>query len=399
MTHDVVDYVIVGGGLAGLYYGYLLRTHRPSASFLILEAESHFGGRAFDVRFGSLTVPAGAGLGRFTQDRLLRTLMTDLGLPVETFPVRHAYSPRIRPVDIPTRFTELKRALATSTDDASRVSFRTLARAVWGPAVYEDFLRFNGYRDMEREDARETLSHYHIQDNYTRWTAFRVRWNDLTRTLCAAIGPTHLRTRQPVHAITRATDGTFRVKTRSVWTYTCRHVILACPIPVVQRLLPQHSSLYQGIGVQPFLRTYVQFDPASAAIVQRYIPQTTVVSNALQKIIPMDAQRGVYMIAYADNRNAVAVRALGPKALAAAVVREFRIPESLRIVRLRHCFWQIGTHYYRPLSVRFASRVSFRRQAQAPEPGIRVIGESVSTNQGWVEGALETARAAFFSTI
>ena len=67
---------------------------------------------------------------------------------------------------------------------------------------------------------------------------------------------------------------------------------------------------------------------------------------------------------------------------------------SLRILALKDFYWKIGTHYYKPLNRRlYSSREEFMRKAQHPEKGILVVGEAVSRNQGWTEGALESVEA------
>ena len=38
---------------------------------------------------------------------------------------------------------------------------------------------------------------------------------------------------------------------------------------------------------------------------KNYIPSYTIVMGPLQKIIPMDPNKGIYMIAYSDNKNSL----------------------------------------------------------------------------------------------
>jgi monoamine oxidase len=40
----------------------------------------------------------------------------------------------------------------------------------------------------------------------------------------------------------------------------------------------------------------------------------------------------------------------------------------------------------------YSSREEFMDKAQHPEKGILVVGEAVSRNQGWTEGALESVK-------
>jgi len=73
------------------------------------------------------------------------------------------------------------------------------------------------------------------------------------------------------------------------------------------------------------------------------------------------------------------------------------IPEySLELIAIKSYFWEIGTHYYSPLDrTRFKTRNQFIKEAQNPAENILVVGEMVSRNQGWTEGALESVEKAF----
>jgi hypothetical protein len=123
------------------------------------------------------------------------------------------------------------------------------------------------------------------------------------------------------------------------------------------------------------------------------------VATQLYKVIPMDAAKGVYMIAYTDNAGAKHY-ARNPEHLLPAshdfwareVERAFHLPaKTLKIDDLSIHNWTIGTHYFRPLDqARYASRGEFLRKVQNPRPGLWVVGEGISQNQGWTEGALES---------
>jgi hypothetical protein len=67
------------------------------------------------------------------------------------------------------------------------------------------------------------------------------------------------------------------------------------------------------------------------------------------------------------------------------------IPKGqLKITAIKDYYWPIGTHYYEPLKGSFKTRSEFIYKAQHPENGMLVVGEVVSRNQGWTEGALES---------
>jgi hypothetical protein len=118
----------------------------------------------------------------------------------------------------------------------------------------------------------------------------------------------------------------------------------------------------------------------------------------------MNTQKGVYMIVYNDNDNAVAMK--HKKRLGNTFEnREYycRLIEqglqlesnSLKLQDIKGFYWDIGTHYFEPLGPEFKNRNDFLRVAQRPKPGVFIVGEAVSRYQGWVEGALESVESVW----
>ena len=80
--------------------------------------------------------------------------------------------------------------------------------------------------------------------------------------------------------------------------------------------------------------------------------------------------------------------------LCSLIEKSLGIPKNtLKLITIKDYYWPIGTHYYTPLNKqKYGSREKFIQEAQNPEPGILVVGEVVSENQGWTEGALESVQ-------
>ena len=129
-------------------------------------------------------------------------------------------------------------------------------------------------------------------------------------------------------------------------------------------------------------------------VVQSY----TVLPGILQKIIPIDPEKGVYMIAYNDNRNSYILRKYlennekNREFYSRELEKSLDLPKhSLYLMGIRAYFWEIGTHYYKPLDMaKYKNRKQFIKEAQNPGENIFVVGEVVSRKQGWTEGALES---------
>ena len=84
------------------------------------------------------------------------------------------------------------------------------------------------------------------------------------------------------------------------------------------------------------------------------------------------------MTSYSDNQSA-------DKMYKYLKNRRVKYPSNERIF-----YWPVGTHYFKPLPRNWNSRKDFLEHVQNPRENLYVVGEMVSRNQGWTEGALES---------
>jgi hypothetical protein len=415
--NKVVDVIIIGGGIAGLYAAYQIkRIAPPNTTFLILEKNSKkwLGGRAGNETFYGANIVVGAGVGRKSKDHALIKLLKDTKVPNSEFTSERIYVPRalFQPDDIMKTMRTLKAEYNKRPEHYrySQKTFKQFFIETLGEGEYRSFVTSTGYTDFEEADIYETLYHYGMDDNVSGWTAIHVPWNDLTETLYQQIGGSkHFRFSSEVTRIRKIEDNPgsiFEVMTAAPQrhTYYANKVVVATTVDAVRKIVPgasSRSSIYQQIQGQPFLIVYAKFDRESTEIMKKYVTSFTVLEKGhLQKMIPMDPDKGVYMIAYSDNDHAKALKAKGAlentrkncEMYSKWAVDALGIPAStpLHIIAIKDYYWSIGTHYYEPLTKEFKTRSEFIRQAQHPEKGMVVVGEMVSRDQGWVEGALES---------
>ena len=133
---------------------------------------------------------------------------------------------------------------------------------------------------------------------------------------------------------------------------------------------------------------------------KQFVHGYTVVPGPLKKIIPMNSEKGVYMIAYTDNDDAKFLKDRlenTPKNrdyFCDVLEDALGIPDGvLQLIAIKDYYWPIGTHYYEPLKGPYKNRKEFIKKAQNPMPGMLVVGEMISMNQGWTQGALESVEA------
>lgn len=405
----IYDVIIIGAGAAGLYAAYTIKRLSPTTSFLILEKNSKhdgLGGRAGNDLFCGTQVVTGAGIGRRKKDKLLYRLLRELSINTTEFTVEPHYSetinPAIRDINPIKMIVEWKKKLKGA--DSSGVTFKSFATKILGAKEYNHFLLVSGYTDYENEDAHDVLYLYGMEDNFRRYTGFHVAWKEMISKIAETVGSDHIKFSHNVVALSNSQKSqSIQIYTSSPERfYSAKKVILATTISGIRTLLPEFS-IYKEIEGQPFLRVYGKFDKKSTHVMSEFVKGTTIVPGHLQKIIPIDSEKGIYMIAYSDNKHAMYLKPYLENTeqnrhfFCQIVEQSLGIPISgggLKLISMKPYFWDIGTHYYKPLNKRFyKTRTEFINHAQHPVKDVLVVGEVVSFQQGWTEGALESVQS------
>lgn len=405
------DVIIVGSGMSGLYAALQVKKLCPDLTCLVIERNQLFGGKAYEHRFENTDVVTGAGIGRKNKDKLLLKLMREFQVPIHYFETEHKYSDLIHPpCDVKATFALLKRTYESENHtNINTKTFKQYATAVLGKAAYKHFILCAGYSDYEQADVHDTLYHYNFDDNYNKWVGFSVPWKALVDKMVHSLGDKRIVivNNTEVTKIHNMADDIFEVVTTKRSSnstknkYYCEKLIIATDIDSLTRLIrtvvsPALTSLYTQIQGQAFLRLYAKFSRESVPHIKEKVQGVTVVEGPMQKIIPMNPDKGVYMIIYSDNKDADFFKKyfsnteFNRDALNRIFETSLGLEGKLRIESIKDFYWKNGTHYYKPLAPEFKNRQEFIRTAQHPYKNVLVVGEMISIHQGWVEGALES---------
>lgn len=394
MTTINVDIIIIGAGIAGLYSAYNIKKRSPNTSFLILEKNKskYIGGRANNEIFYGEEIASGAGIGRKKKDKLLYNLLEELKMPIHEYTVKHNYS--FNPINIKEMIEHLRNEY--NKKNYSGLNFKEFGLKVLGKKEYSDLILSLGYTDYENEDIYDTLYNYGLDDNTNSFTGFSIPWNTLVLKLATKIGYNNIKFSNPVSNINRI-DNDFIVDTDTN-KYICKKIIIATTITSIRQLLKM--NIYKDIEGQPFMRVYGKFNKNSIPIIKEYVKGFTVLPYPLQKIIPINPDNGIYMIAYNDNKNTNKLKKYQENneenryVYSRLLEKSLGIPDdSIKLIGIKSFYWNIGTHYYKPLDNKlYSNRNDFIKKAQHPEKNIIVVGEVVSKNQGWVNGALDSVK-------
>lgn len=381
MYDSMYDVCFVGGGIACLYAAYKLKQTNPDLKFIIMEKTNYIGGRVKTMPFAGQRVVKGAGIGRYEKDVLMKPLLHELDIKYIKVP-KHFHGGQRNDVFISKCLARLEKH--RNEVERSRDDFKSYAIRVLGRGVYRRFLVNVGYRDFEKADVFDTLDHYGFNDVMSTGHIMYIPWDELLEKLIKAIGRERIITKCNVRKIS-GEKGDMRVESvDGSAVIKARQVVVGVTVDAARKLLPNLKALH-GINGQPFLRIYGQLSrPLS------HIKQLTCVDSVIQKIIPINIEKNIYMIAYADNENALELQ----KATRDQVIHMFKgvVGEGVQVDKFKKAFWKTGTHYFPPLIEGFHSRDQFLKACQLPieYPGVAVVGEMVSHDQGWTQGALSS---------
>ena len=407
------DVIIIGSGMSGLYAALKVKKLCPDLSFLVIERDELFGGRSYDVSFENADVVTGAGIGRKNKDKLLLQLMKDFKIPIKVFETQHKYSSSIQPpCEVKSTFTYLKKIYDKENKNKvtkNHETFKQYAKNILGEDAYNHFVVCSGYSDYEKEDVYDVLYHYNFDDNYNKWVGFSVPWKTLVDKIVVSLGKNIINNTEVTKIYKE--DNYFEILTKNNSNssnnsnknksnkYYCEKVVIATDIDAVTNLIHNISpnpSLYYQIKGQPFLRLYAKFSKDSIPYLKENIQGVTVINGPMQKVIPMDPDKGVYMVVYSDNRDADFFKKYfknnekNRKIINNLLEKSLELEGKLHIESIKDFYWKNGTHYYTPLSSNFKNRQEFIKVAQRPDKNILIVGELISIHQGWVEGALES---------
>jgi hypothetical protein len=406
------DIIIIGAGISGLYSAYKILKYNPEKKILILEKNSkkYIGGRAGNYDFYDTSVVIGAGIGRLKKDKLLKKLLINLDILIKTSKTSHDYSTLINPhCNVKDIYMKIKHEFLNNPP--VHQTFKKYALTIIDIATYENFITCAGLSDFEKEDIYDTIYHYNMDDNYANFEMFSVPWSYLVQKLVDKVGIKNIKNNAEVikiEKIDQADNSKNYIisiknpKTNYKSNLSTKKIIIATTITSVLSLLP--NKIYKNIHGQPFMRMYAKFSKSMTKLLNAYVDTTTMVEGPLQKVIPINLEKGVFMIAYSDNEHALYLEKLvrNPEnsknqkevseKLCRLIETSLGIPKNtLEMIAYKPFFWNIGTHYYGVLdSKKYINREQYLEVAQKPSKNIRIVGEMISIDQGWTNGALDS---------
>lgn len=378
------DYIIIGAGISGLYTGYLIKKNNPNSKILILESNNYIGGRMGIDTFYSTRITTGAGIGRKNKDINLIKLLNELKVVYTEFKINTILAENITEIDITKIMKQLKTEYETNKDIKKPLKFKTFATEILGPILYKNFLINSGFHDYENEDAYSVLTDYHMEYNTSGWIGLSIPWVELINKLVNVIDKKNIKLKSTVTKVNTINKEVHINNANNNYSYIYKKLVVATTISSIEKLLK--LPMYKQIKAQPFLRIYAKINSEYIDIMKEKVPKMLIVSTLLYKIIPMNPNKGIYMIGYTDNYGAESLikHIEDKKYIEEMLAKSIDLPKIV-IDKLKHYYWKEGTHYFKPYKF---NKIEFINKAQHPKNNIFVVGECLSVDQGWTEGAI-----------
>ena len=421
------DYLIAGGGIAGLYTAYHLVQQFPTAKICILEASNRLGGRLHSIHLESdSTIEAGGARFNTQQHRILSLIHT-LGLDSKKIPITNdsKYIP-IQPdydPQLETFFPEIDDIIQKlqihihkhKIPDSKliKTNLLELVHQIYShqyPTIKKYLIsRYPYYSELHSLNALEGLSLFtHEFASKTQYFILAGGLEQLITSISKQLekhSTVDIYLNQPLETISSLktiSSNQAYIITSLDKQYKANKVILALPKSALMKIKfltqkPSIRHLLNSIQTEPLYRIYARYpiDKKTGKVWFADLPK--IVSNlAIKYIIPSNIDKGIIMISYTDSKFAnywFKLLTKGNDTLKKELSRELKllfpaqnIPEPIWI---KHYYWQMGAGYWKP---------GFSRKELIPkitkpfiEHNIFICNENYSSHQAWVEGSLESA--------
>ena len=377
----IYDYIIIGGGISGLYANYKLSA--KGYNCLLLEKNKHFGGRTHEINFHGSLIKLGAGIMADHNKHLIK-LLNKLKITINKYPSYTAtygmkdFNMGAAICSISTKYKELK-----NKEIIKKLTMKQFLIKYFGASFAKKFIFNSEYYDFVNSNIEYFIKYYDINDmNHESYTILSINWIDLINKLVRK----NCMNNVEVKSVEK--EGNYYVINNEHYTKKIIFTTSLKPlIKISKNIININYKDY--LGSVPFMKIYCYFKNGYKSD----LPYFSIVNNKLQKIIKVNDK--ILMASYSDSSNALYWNKISKlnkekqKQTVSKYLKEFNINEQIDDILMY--FWDEGVHYYKPMK----NLDKTIKKLSHPEKNIYVVGEMISYKQGWVEGCIESVNRIF----
>jgi len=417
---SIYDYIIVGGGMAGLHISKLLAEKFPDASICIVEKYSNFGGRVDTQRIrDDPKIHFESGAGRIARwHKHVAAYIKEFGLT--TTPLHpnnvHRHVEKDGSITIGKNdFGEIAAAMIKGLRDEglTETTIKEECEKVYGKEIVERVFSEFGYRaevEVLRADlAKGILMSGGFQGEHADYFIVNEGLSEIPTRLATKVLEMGVRLITDVTVTGAARDnGIWTVKgvcKERPWSLQGKNVIWALHRNALSTIPLFHDAWFiKGVKMEPLYRIYARF-PVVGGKPWFHDTGHVTTNDPLRYIIPYNYAAGLIMISYTDAQDTEFWNRIKDK--------EERQKEIMKHVRAlfpeknipdaywwSFQYWPDGCSYWLPTSdggPKDAHKAQHTVHYPFPSemPHMYVCGESWSCCQAWIEGALRSAQGLF----
>jgi len=376
----VYDYVIIGGGIAGLYTAFRLVKDKNVSNICLIESSDRLGGRVYTHPFNGSYVELGAGIFKPDHKSVFKVL-EELGLSdkLKTFQQKKSYN--ISSIDNSNfNLDEFSQKLKEQVDN------KTITK--------ESCYNYSLFRYIELQYDIKIATLAELCNGYTgdfamnAWDGINMLINNINKTKhglngglkqiidkleeflikhnCKIIKNTRLEEINLPNIITN--NGIFQAK----------NIVLAIPQEQILKLGLPKTDILDSVTTKPLFRLYLKVD-------KHNVENTLITDTIIRQIIPMNEH---LMMIYCSGDSAEELNYWKKSSTLLENVKKAleKINVNVNILDSIDIYWQYATHIWKPT---FDSEQVSKEIITKYKP-IYIVGESYSTTQQWMEGALSS---------
>lgn len=393
------DYIIIGGGVAGLYMNYLLNDKYKT---LLLEKNNYFGGRVLEGCFHHKKVPMGAKVGATFNKHLMRLLKR---INISYKPLNEKTTIISKdPVDmrhmvhmIVNKYNILKN-INLNNINLKTMSAKDFIIKYFGEDFFHIYCKFAEYTDFFHESIGNYIKYYPIKDHIpviSNKNIVKINWTKMVLRLYNIIKKKNKLIRNyTVKKITKK-DSYYIIDNK----YKTKNIIFAVTINALLKIATNNNifkttNYKKYIGSVPFIRIYtwhknghkLNIDPYN--IVDSRLHKIMKITDKILTIMEVDNMNAKYWKKFIGNKKLLIkhIKNEIKKILSKDIADKFTIDDMLI------SSWLDAVHYIKPSKY---TSLQIIKKLMTPAPNIYVCGEMISLKQGWVEGAVESVDRLF----
>jgi protoporphyrinogen oxidase len=418
-----MDFIIIGGGIAGLYTAYKLQQLKPNAQITILEASPKLGGR-IETHYKK-GVKYEAGAGRFNnKHKLLHSLLIELDLLKYKKPISkesdiiisqqskiyETYKPYFTEFksfdDIIKHINSEVKKRKYTHDTLVSMNLLELAETLFPqyPLISKFMIdTYPYYSELKWLNSKSALDIF--TNEFNENIQYYILAGGLSQ-IIESITSSLKKSGCHIHTTTPCIDINFKddhyivnTSNKHISELKCDKLILACNKVALEqfKILKPIKSLLNTVSIQPLYRIYAKYPKDKDGTFWFSKLHKTVTNLKIKYIIPYDTTHGLIMISYTDSKYAkywLNLRIKDYNAFMAEINHELAeiypditIPAPLWI---EHHYWANAAGYWKVGSD--ADLVIPKIIQPFDGKSLYICGENYSNHQAWIEGALETSK-------